>query len=109
MNQISNNTTITADGDYALPLLAHGTKGLLQWRVEAGSATVTPGFVNLGGVFTAAHGLEGEEFSFPAEGGMVVMDVPPESGQLALRVADASVSPALALKAFAGQAVTRAF
>jgi hypothetical protein len=89
MIPIQNQQVLEADGDYAFGAMVQGRECIVEWCVTAGTATVTPGYVNLAGGFSPARTLDGELPVFGAEGGGCVVEVP-NSCQLALKVEGAA-------------------
>lgn len=70
MTPIVNQQVLTANGEYSFEAAPNGRDVRLEWHITEGSATVTPGYVNLSGGFTPAAGLDGEPPVVPAGGAM---------------------------------------
>ncbi len=98
MTRIENLQIITANDTYILPgIEIKGGEAILEWGISAGTATVTPGYVDVVGNFQAFRQADGSAFTFDATGGSLSVDVP-SSRLLAVKVEAAA---ALSMKAAA--------
>lgn len=89
MTPIANQQNIAANGEYSLFVSTPARTVLLEWHISAGSATVTPGYVNLSGGFTPFLLIDGSSPAFHASGGICEMPLP-ASGAVALKVESAA-------------------
>lgn len=69
MTPIINQQVLTANGEYSFEPLFPAKEVLLEWCITVGTATVTPGYVNLEGEFSPARAIDGTAPTFGAEGG----------------------------------------
>ena len=84
-----NEAIITADGQYRLYPETPGREVQVEWHITAGTADVTPGYMNLAGGFSPLLGLDGQPPVFAASGGICRVGVP-NSGYVALKVESAA-------------------
>lgn len=85
-----NEDVITLDGEYSFEAWQQGKEVQLEWCISAGTATITPGYVDLDGNFAPSRGLDGVLPAFGAEGGICTVRLP-NSGKAALKVENASI------------------
>lgn len=98
MPEVVHNENIAANGTYTFPVYPTiGAEMLVEWDIHTGSATVTPGYMSLTGLFKPALNADGTELTQGEGGGLVRLDVPP-SGVVALKVEAAAGG--FAMKAF---------
>lgn len=93
MIDLANETEVTANGEYRLFHVDPGKRVRVEWSISAGTATVTPGYVDIHGRFAAVKLLDGTAPAFPATGGVIDIGIP-AGGRAAVKVDDASVTDA---------------
>lgn len=89
MNQITNDSVVSADGEYSLYNVQPGKEVVVEWDASAGSATIQPGYEGRNGTFRAHKLIDGSDPSFAAGYGIIRMDVP-ASGRCAIKVTGAA-------------------
>ncbi len=89
MTPTPNQSTLTDDGEYSLYDVSPGRDVRLEWVIVEGTATVTPGYVDLLGNFKPAYNLDGTVPTFPAAGGMCDVGIG-NSGLAAIKIESAS-------------------
>jgi hypothetical protein len=90
MTPIQNEAVLTANGEFSFERLLPAREVLLEWCITAGTAAVTPGYVNLAGDFAPARNSDGTLPTFGTEGGTCRILLP-NSATAVLKVEDASV------------------
>lgn len=83
-----SQSILTEDGEYSFDLIPTGRDVRLEWAFLAGTATVTPGYMDLLGNFSPALQLDGSSPVFGGQGGMCDVGIA-NSGLAVLKIESA--------------------
>lgn len=89
MTPQANESLLTANGEYSLFRVEPGRDVRLEWSFIAGTATVTPGYVDMQGNFQPVLPLDGTPPVFGETGGMCDVGIG-VSGLAALKIESAA-------------------